>query len=509
MRKELVVDINPYQTRVALVEDHELSEIYIERRGCERLAGNIYNGRVQNVLPGMQAAFIDIGLGRNAFLYAGDIAGGGADFQFCEADGFNRSDQNIAGLIRPGQELLVQVLKEPYGTKGARVTTNISLPGRTMVLMPTVGHIGVSKRIEDEGERSRLRKLITEINADKGGVIVRTAAQGMEEEDIRADFLYLSELWKKIKDKSRYASAPRLIHAEEPLVFRTLRDLFTPDIDKLIINHQDYYERILNMAESISHTLGDRIALIENGADLFHSLGLEEQIERALSRKVWLKNGGYIVIDTTEAMTIIDVNTGKFVGRHNLQATITDTNCLAAKEIARQLRLRDVSGIIIIDFIDMDDALNREKVLEMLRMELKKDRVRSAVLGITQLGLVEMTRKKTRRCLSGSLQTVCPCCNGDGRVLAPETVALKMQKQLIQRFRDEVNSRYLVEAHPDVVALIKSSSTQKEPILQVREGKRLYIRALTGMRPGQYRITAISSQDEAERLEKETWVYGL
>lgn len=475
--KEIIVDVNPYQTRAVLLEQGEPSEIYIERRGSERLVGNIYKGRVQNVLPGMQAAFVDIGLDRNAYLFAGDIQHDRQDFVF---DGkevhTNNTAVNIKDIVKIGQEIMVQIIKEPGGTKGARVTTNITLPGRTLVLMPSVNYIGVSRRIEDETERTRLRDAAQAVYGEFGvGAIVRTAAEGKSAEEIHEDFAFLARMWERIKQKCQRVSAPRLLHAEESLVFRTIRDLFTPDIKRLAINDREFFERIQLIANIISPTLKDRVELYEDIPDLFDLLGLENAINSALSHKVWMKNGGYIVIDQTEALTTIDVNTGKYVGTDNLQETITETNCEAAREIARQLRLRDISGIIIVDFIDMVEIADKERVLATLREEMAKDRTKSHVLGITQLGLVELTRKKSRQCISNTLQTACPYCGGTGKVLNVETVMLRVRKHLMRMMAKKEAHCYLVRVNKAVFAAIEENSQSGAGILPVPKDGAIYV----------------------------------
>jgi len=504
MGTEIVVDINPYQTRVVLLENGQPAEIYIERRGHERLVGNIYNGRVQNVLPGMQAAFVDIGLERNAFLYAGDVQVDRSDFQFGDnGQEIKLPPVNIQDIVKTGQEIMVQVLKEPVGTKGARVTTHITLPGRTLVLMPTVNYVGVSRRISDEAERSRLRGALDSVKPADMGVIVRTAAVGKSAEEFQADIDFLVRLWQRIQKKRTLVSAPRLLHAEEPLVFRTIRDLFTPNIERLTINDPEFYERVQIVASIISPQLKDRVVLYQGEEELFDRFDLEAKIEKALARKVWLPNGGYIVIDQTEALTSIDVNTGRFVGTDNLQETITQANCEAAKEIARQLKLRDISGIIIVDFIDMEDISDKERVLDTLKTELRKDRTKSNVLGITQLGLVEMTRKKMRHNLSNTLQMPCPYCRGDGRVLSPETVVLKVRKALINSIRNESMANYLVEVHPDVAALIEDNSSAQAPLLPSAAGRNIYVRTVPAMHVEEFRISPLlKAPDSMEGVRK-------
>lgn len=509
VEKEIIVDINPYQTRVVLLEDGSPSEIYIERRGRERLVGNIYKGKVQNVLPGMQAAFVDIGLERNAFLYAGDIQIDRSDFTFHgEQNDIKPAALNIKDIVKPGQEVMVQIVKEPVGTKGARVTTNITLPGRTLVLMPSVNYVGVSRRIEDEEERTRLKNTLEGITEEyKMGVIVRTAAEGKGEAEFRADMHFLARLWERIQQKSKLVSAPHLIHAEEPLVFRTIRDLFTPDIKRLVINDREFYEKVQVVAGILSPALREKVELYEGVPDMFDLLGLETAIEKALSRKVWMKNGGYIIIDQTEALTTIDVNTGKYVGTDNLQETITVTNCEAAKEIARQLRLRDISGIIIVDFIDMDEIADKERVLATLRAELQKDRTKSNVLGITQLGLVEMTRKKTRQCISHTLQSPCPYCGGDGKVLSHETVVLKARKQLMRMMATESSCDYLLRIHPHIAEIIADHSLPQMPILPAMNGRTVYVQADHHMRIDEFEVQRLTSQEEIRRAQATARAY--
>ena len=509
MHKEIVVEMNPYQTRVVLLENDQPSEIYIERRGHERLVGNIYYGKVQNVLPGMQAAFVDIGLERNAFLYAGDAqADRTDDFQFGDREQPEEEKAalvNIQDIVKQGQEIMVQIVKEPVGTKGARVTTHITLAGRSLVLMPTVDYVGVSRRIADEEERTRLRGILSDVKPEGMGVIVRTAAVGKEKEDFEPDIRFLERLWARIRKKQAEVSAPRLMHAEEPLIFRAIRDLFTPDIQRLTINDSEFYERIQIVANIISPQMRDKVVLYQGEEELFDRYDLEMKIDKALARKVWLANGGYIVIDQTEALTSIDVNTGRFVGTDNLQETITEANCEAAKEIARQLRLRDISGIIIIDFIDMEDIQDKEHVLDTLKAELKKDRTKSNVLGITQLGLVEMTRKKMRHSISNTLQTTCPYCKGDGRVRSRETIALKVRRELLRRVREESMEHYLLEVHPDVAELIEDQKGAQSPLLPLNSGRSYYVKKVPTFHMEEFRIVALTGVDE---LPEGVYKYG-
>lgn len=416
MRKQLITDIGLNESRVALVEDGELAEIYVERPDIDRLVGNIYRGKVSSVLPGMQAAFVDIGYEKNAFLYAGDIIAKKEYSEEVDDHPHDAKGWNIADLVNVGQELTVQVIKEPMGSKGPRVTTNITLPGRHLVLLPDADYTGVSRRIEDEEERAKLKRIAENLKPEGMGLIVRTASEGMEEEDFKDDLSFLLKLWKNIKSKEKSGPVPRCIHKDLSLVYRMVRDLFTKDIDKFIINDRSHYERILELVDIVSPNLKRRVEYFAKDADIFGYYQLDSKLARALSRKVWLKCGGYVIIDRTEALTVIDVNTGKYVGRSNLEDTVLKTNMEAADEIARQLRLRDIGGIIIIDFIDMHDRDHPQMVLDRLKQALKKDRTKSIVVGMTGLGLIEMTRKKVRQDLSSIMLVECPYCEGTGRL---------------------------------------------------------------------------------------------
>lgn len=402
--------------RVALLEDGELAELYIERPDSERMAGNIYRGKVSSVLPGMQAAFVDIGYEKNAFLYAGDVIAK-KEYTEDEEDAIQYvKGCNICELLRSGQELTVQVVKEPIGSKGPRVTTNITLPGRHLVLLPDADYTGVSRRIENESERSKLKKIAENLKPKGMGLIVRTASEGMNEEDFTSDLNFLLKLWESIRKKQRGGRVPRCIHKDPNLVYRAVRDLFTRDINKFIINDRRQYNKVLELVDMISPILKYRVEYFSKNYNLFEYYQLETKIVRVLSRKVWLKSGGYLVIDKTEALTVIDVNTGKYVGGRNLEDTVLKTNLEAAGEIAKQLRLRDIGGIIIIDFIDMHEHQHQQMVLDALRNALKKDRVKTAVVGMTGLGLIEMTRKKVKQELSTVLSMDCPHCGGTGKM---------------------------------------------------------------------------------------------
>lgn len=416
LANELIVDIKENETRVALLEDDDLAEIFIENSSHERTVGNIYRGKVCSVLPGMQAAFVDIGLERNAFLYVGEVV---AKKDYTEDDYENANEFkgfNIAELLKVGQELTVQVIKEPFGTKGARVTTHITLPGRALVLLPNADYIGVSRRITDEEERLKLKAMAEKLKPEGMGLIVRTASEGLNEGDFAKDLDFLLKLWNSIRQKEKSGQVPRCIHKDLSLIYRTVRDLFTQDIDRLVINDTAQYEKVFELVKMLSPDLLNRVQYYSKEYEIFDFYQVEKKIEKALARKVWLKCGGYLVIDKTEALTVIDVNTGKYVGDSDLEDTVLKTNLDAAREIAKQIRLRDIGGIIIIDFIDMHKQENQQMILDTLKEALKKDRTKTTVVGMTGLGLIEMTRKKVGCELGSMMRTDCPNCGGTGKL---------------------------------------------------------------------------------------------
>jgi ribonuclease G len=458
--KVILADVNPYQTRVALLEDGELSEYYVERPGRERLAGNIYKGVVRNVLPGMEAAFVDIGLEKNAFLYVGDIALDSSDFEFGES-AQKLEQRMIRQVVREGQELLVQVLKDPSGTKGARITTNITLPSRLMVMMPRMEYVGVSRRIEDEGERIRLKRIAESMRPQGVGLIIRTAAQGVSDQELADEIPTLLEWWHSLEHKEKQTTAPRELYRDTGLAARAFRDMFDRDVKRFVVNDKTAADEILSMMreQGLDET---RLEYREGEYDLFDRFSIESDIKRTFQRKSWLKSGGYLMIDHTEALTVIDVNTGKYVGESNLQETIFHTNLEAAAEIARQIRLRDIGGIILIDFIDMETEQHRDELLHALKEALKHDRTRTNVLGITQLGLVEMTRKKIRQRVSTILHATCPVCNGSGRVLTPQSVALEILTQYRRASENIQCPRFALKVHADVVEYLEKSGMASE-----------------------------------------------
>lgn len=473
MFKEIFINVGEEETRVAVLENRIPVEMNIERSPNQRLVGNIYKGRVENVLPGMQAAFVDIGLEKNSFLYIEDaIPVRNAEPGHVQGAAMGT---NICDILKQGQDLIVQIVKEPIGTKGARVTTHITLPGRYLVLMPTVDYIGISRRIEDEHERDRLREMASRIKLRGMGVIVRTVAEGVAEEELAIDVNMLTNLWRKILNRSSHGPVPNLLHRDLELVQRILRDAFTSDVDRLTIDSRYEYEKILDLLDIVGPQLKVKVFLEERD-NIFEDHNIEAELEKALKRKVWLRCGGYIVIDQAEALNAIDVNTGKYVGSTNLEDTVLKTNLEAAVEIARQLRLRNIGGIIIVDFIDMTLEEHRRQVLDVLDEEIRKDKTKTNILGITQLGLVEMTRKKVRPSLAEVLQKACPYCEGRGKVLSEETVGINIKQQIYQMSRQTGAETILVEANPLVAARLIGSGGANLRELESRTGKNLYIR---------------------------------
>ncbi|MCL5038603.1 MAG: Rne/Rng family ribonuclease [Firmicutes bacterium] len=495
MSKEILINVETEETRVAFLEEGVLVEIYVERAANARIVGNIYKGLVQNVLPGMQAAFVDIGMEKNAFLYVDDALP-----QKDEEDEVpDLPRRNIKDLLRLGQEIMVQVVKDAFGTKGPRVTTHITLPGRYTVLMPTTDFIGISRRIGDEKERDRLRRVAEKIRPAGNGLIVRTVAEGKTEQELSQDVAFLYRLWGRVKSRARVGSAPALIHRDLGLVYRVIRDSFTNEVNNLYVDSRHEYERIMDLLDVISPELKDRVQFFQSrDRGVFDLYGVEPEIEQALKNKIWLKSGGYIVVDQTEALTVIDVNTGKFVGTTNLADTVFKTNLEAAREIARQLRLRDIGGIIIADFIDMEVPAHRREVLRTLEEALKGDKNRATVLGLTQLGLVEMTRKKVRQGLAAVLQKPCPYCQGTGRVLTEETISARVRRQIKDILRHSREEAVLIEVHPLVAAQLIGSSGTNLRELERETGKAIFIKGSTQVHVESMNLKAIGPRADVE-----------
>ncbi|MBD3671824.1 MAG: ribonuclease G [Gammaproteobacteria bacterium] len=458
MSEELLINVTPSETRIAVVENGVLQEVLIERASRRGLVGNIYKGRVCRVLPGMQAAFVDIGLERTAFLHASDI-----HVESEEGNGNTaRQEPEISRLLREGQDVMVQVIKDPLGSKGARLTTHISLPARYLVYMPFSDHIGISQKLDEEEERSRIRELVKAHAPEfgEGGYIVRTVAEGIGVDAIVADMKFLQKLWLAAQEKTADAEPGTLIHEDPPLVMRVMRDLVGGKVDKLRIDSKETYQRVLRFASKFIPELEHHIEYYPGERPIFDIYGIEDEIQKALERKVELKSGGYLIIDQTEAMTTIDVNTGGFVGHRNLEETIFKTNLEASQAIARHLRLRNLGGIIIIDFIDMLDPDHRGQVMKALEQNLARDHAKNNICDVSPLGLVEMTRKRTSESLEHILCETCPTCKGRGSIKTTETVCYEIFREILRVERQFKASEYLVLASQDVVdRLLDEEST--------------------------------------------------
>ncbi len=468
MTSKMLIESDPHQTRIAILEDDRLTEIFVERHRHRGLVGNVYKGRVTRVLPGMQAAFVDVGLERDAFLYVSDVASDVEAMEELEIEEPRPADEppvqsvhhgpapSIDELLKPGQEIIVQVVKDPLPNKGARISTHVTLPGRYLVLLPTVRHFGVSRRIEDEAERERLLALISQLSGGNGGLIVRTVGEAKGPEEFESDHAYLSRLWEKIRHRAARVSAPTLLHQDLDLALRVVRDLLRPDFSVLWVDGEETYERIVEFLDQVQPSLVSKVKLFRQGATLFEQFGIEEQIEAALKSKVWLKSGGYIVINPTEALVAIDVNTGRFVGQSNLEDTVLQTNLEAVQEIVRQIRLRDLGGIIVIDLIDMIEQTHREQVFGALDGELRKDRAKTKMLAISEFGLVEITRKRSRANLERLLTQPCPYCTGRGRIKSVATICLNLRKELLHlRGRFGQQPELLLRVHPEVARALQ------------------------------------------------------
>ena len=503
--KEILVNVGDRETRIAVMEDSRLVELHIERE--ERVVGSLYKARVSNVLPGMDAAFVDCGLDRNAFLYVGDVlptgdgesSSAGADTALVETEedddsegsddgkprrrAFRRSvlrRQKIKDVLKTGQEILVQVIKGPRGTKGARVSTRISLPGRYLVLMPEADNVGVSRKIEDGKERDRLKAIGARLREPGFGIILRTEAEDKTEADLKADKDFLMKLWKQVQESYHKHRAPALIHQDYTLVFKTIRDVFGSDVDKLTMDDAEEFEKTDELLGMVSPRLRHRIHLYTGDKPIFDHYNVESEIERLMKRKVWLRSGGYLIFDETEALTVIDVNTGKFTGGGSLSETIFKTNLDAAHEIARQLRLRDIGGIIVIDFIDMNNVRDKQGVLKALEGALKKDRSRTKISSISALGLVEMTRKRTGETITDFMTQPCEYCQGRGKVPSAESVSIQVAREVQRLARNgkKAAEAFLVKCHPSVAEALIGEDGETVDRLEREIEKPIFVRAI-------------------------------
>ena len=525
--KEILINSTSLEVRAAIVEEGELVEFMVERSSTRRLVGDVYLGRVNAILPGIQAAFVDIGYDKAGFLHASDLVPDTESFEMeggvdIEDDGGNRDEnrgaeegrgdrgrndrggrggrdrggrgggrgpqrerppvQPIEKMLTKGQEVLVQVTKEAIGTKGPRLTTQVSLPGRHVVYMPNSEYLGISRRIESRQERQRLRQLIAKKKPANCAIIARTACEGVEDKHIVSDINYLHKLWTEIKRRAEKAQAPELVHEEVGMVVGMIRDLLAEDIDKIWMDNEKEYRRLVRALRQTSPELASRTHQFREKSPIFEKYNIENEVEKTLERKVWLKKGGYLVIDQTEALVAIDVNTGRFVGKRDQEETILETNLLAAREIPRQLRLRDIGGIIVIDFIDMESEANKKKVLAELRHHLRKDRSRSKAFAVSDLGLVEVSRKRVRPSLMHFLSEECPYCKGTGKVLSFDTLANKIERQIHKigqrtkerRIQIRANTSFAVFLDEQRGAMLDSLEKQYRMRIEIQDDPRLH-----------------------------------
>lgn len=472
MSKQIIINSGLREKRAGILVDNKLEDVLLETDTYDQIASNIYRGRVRDVLAGMQAAFVDIGAEKNAFLHISDIY---PLLNKKQKDKWNKKQLSIKHVLQPGQEIMVQVAKEAIGSKGPKATCKISIPGRYFVLLPFENRIGVSRRIEDNNKRERLKSIARSFTGNKFGVIVRTNARDKKKSVLRNDYNYLTNIWKTVQHRYRNNRAPVLIYRHVELIKLIVRDYLSTDINKVVVDDRDVYEELLEKTKKIAPHLKNRVFYYKEDTPIFENYGIEKEMEKIFRRKVWLDSGGYIIIDSTEALVSIDVNTGKYIGEDNLQKTVFKTNMEAAREIARQLKLRDIGGIIIIDFIDMNKKEHQNQVLDTLKDELSKDRTKTGVLGLTQLGLVEMTRQKVRDDLGDLVQKDCPYCDGTGQVLSEKTMALEVIRKLEKMTVNEDFSAILLEMHPRVAAVLIGSGGDKLTELENKLQIEIYI----------------------------------
>jgi ribonuclease G len=513
----IVINADGPETRVALVEDGYLGELYIERKRERGIAGNIYKGRVERVLPGMQAAFVNIGLEKSAYLHVSDVRGTPDDLKrLLSPDSGARPDDEdedaadaarvgagarIEDLLKEGQEIVVQVTKEPISTKGARVTRYVSLPGRHLVFMPTVDHVGISRRIGSDKERRRLREIVDSMRPAGSGFIVRTVAENIAERELKSDMEFLIKLWNEVVRRAEGGRCPALIYNDLDLLLRTVRDLFTADVEKLIIDSRAEYDRVKKFIAGLMPDFTGQIELYEGNDPIFDGYGIEIEIDRALERKVWLKSGGYLIVDEMEALTAIDVNTGRFVGKSSLEDTITKTNLEASREVAEQLRIRSIGGMIVVDFIDMDRPHNREKVTRSFNEYLRKDRSKAAVTRISELGLIEMTRKRTRESLLHTLTEPCTSCEGKGYTKSRRTVTYELLRELRRQGDLVEGDTVLVEVHPDVAQVLQTTDRAFLEEMEKRLQKRIVIKARGSFHVEDFEIRSPTDKAPIEKSE--------
>ncbi len=486
VERRIFVSTDDYETRVALFENSKLAEYFVERQQEERSQSNIYKGVVTTIVPGIEAAFVDIGLPRNAFLYVRDLCPIEQEFEDLTDENEILADEDeeespalppvtISDLLKEGQEILVQLYKEPIGAKGSRVTTNISLPRRYAVLLPNSRHIGVSRKIEDEKEREELREIARAATPPEMGLILRTAAREISTDELKADVEELVKHWEEIQQRAKQTRAPALVYRSPGILARIVRDYLDDEFIEMVVDREDVFDEILGYVREFAPEFVPHITLYDDDEPLFLSAGIESDVNALRSRRIWLHCGGYIVIDETEALTTIDVNTGRYVGKRNLEETVYKTNIEAAAEIARQLRLRDIGGIIIIDFIDMESPSHRDQVKQKLEECLKRDRSRTNVFELTELGLLQMTRKRVRKSLNKLLTQPCPYCKRDGYILSTESMVIKTFRNIEEICRAGCDGTVKLRVHPRVASRIKESHQEQTESLESRYHVRIEI----------------------------------
>lgn len=523
MLKELLVSAGDRETRIAVLEEGRVAEVQVERRRQRGVVGNIYKGRVTRVLPGMQSAFVDVGLEKDAFLYVADVGDEVEDFDrfglagdsvepipgaaahsengtngtngTTGSNGTSSSNGSSLGesaegetplrpvlpsideLLREGQELVVQVTKDMIAHKGVRITTHVTLPGRALVYMPTIDHIGVSRRIENEEERTRLKEILAGLKKGPGGYIVRTAGEGRAAEEFSSDRRYLTRLWEQIRKKADRAGAPTLLHRDLDLTLRAARDVFGSDFATLWVDDDEEYQRVVEFLDQVQPALVGKVKLYRKTTPLFEEYGVETEIENALKSKVWLKSGGHIVINQTEALVAIDVNTGKFVGKKRLEDTVVKTNLEAVQEIVRQIRLRDLGGLLVVDFIDMEEEEHRQELFVALETELKKDRSKNRMLPVSEFGLVEITRKRQRQSLERALTMPCPYCAGSGRIKSLPTIAMEIRREILKRVEAGEGHSLLLRVHPEVYRMLSGEERRLIEELEERISMPIHVQS--------------------------------
>ncbi|MBC8215230.1 MAG: Rne/Rng family ribonuclease [Candidatus Marinimicrobia bacterium] len=471
MKKEIYINESMGESRIAILEDDKLVEVYVEKQGQHRMVGNIYNGKVENVIPGMQAAFVDIGYDVNAFLPFSEIQNNDYLLEEDEEElsgKRNNSKQpkdygNISVDLHTGQDILVQVIKEPFASKGPRVTTEVAIPGRLLVLVPGANYIGISKKIWDKYERRRLKKIAASLRKKGMGLIIRTVAEGKSEDTIRNDYEMIINHWSRLEKKAKRTEAPTLLYEDLETASSIIRDLLTSDVNKIIIDSKSLYRKLQNYLDDVSPNLTNRLERYRIKSPIFESMGIETEIEKLMRPKAWLKSGAYLIIEKTEAMVVVDVNSGRFIGKKQHEANSLKINLEAAREVARQLRLRDLSGLIVIDFIDMREEENKRKVYYEIRKELKKDRAKVAVSPISDFGLLEMTRQRIRLSLLDSMSEECPTCHGSGHIISKDTLITRIDHWLRRYKTKYKNIRLKLLIHPENAEFIRK---QKKKILR-------------------------------------------